>query len=272
MSGEKELWEKTQERMKEVAGNAVREETEEMMREQWRQQPARRVREEEEDQGDQQQEKPPRKKRRGAYEGDKSWGTAQLGEEKIKRSNWLKNDKTDENKEQTGLPLKQTKIRAWTMTELMSRKLVRETLDMFWKVVEEKVNLKQGEVGQEAEAGKVQEEVQEGVKEGVGDKMAELPEQKGTKAEKKKPTINHDIRDMIKNHKHRAAARREEIRSRREEELILTVALVAAEEQENKREAIEQRQRIANEQKESLVDDIRDKDKELAKERTEQRN
>ena len=67
---EKEIWEKTQEKMKEVAGDALRDETEEMMREQWRQQPARRMREE--DQCEEQQEKPPRKKRRGAYEGEKT--------------------------------------------------------------------------------------------------------------------------------------------------------------------------------------------------------
>ena len=64
---EKEIWEKTQEKMKEVAGDELRDETEEIMREQWRQQPARRMREEEH--CEEQQKKPPRKKRRGAYEG-----------------------------------------------------------------------------------------------------------------------------------------------------------------------------------------------------------
>ena len=116
--------------MKELAGVASSEETEVMMKEQWRQQSARRMREE--DQGDEQQEKPPRKKRRGAYEGEKTWGIVELGEDETERTKWLTSTKSDDTMEKTGL-LKQTKLKAWTMIELISRHLILETFEMSWQ-------------------------------------------------------------------------------------------------------------------------------------------
>ena len=121
------------------------------MWEHWRQQPARRMREEEHCK--EQQEKPPRKKRRGAYEGEKNWGILEFGEDEIDRKSWLTSTKSYENEEQTGLQLKQTKIRAWTMTELMSRELALETVEKSWQVIVGRVELQQGEVVQGAQAG-----------------------------------------------------------------------------------------------------------------------
>ena len=193
-----------------------------MIREQWRQQPARRMREEEH--CEEQQEKPPRKKRRGAYEGEKNWGIWELGEDKIDRKSWLTSTKANENKEQTGLQLKQTKIRAWTMTELMSRGIILETLEESWKAIEERVELQQEEEVQGAMAGKEHE--------GVGGKVTEINDQKETQAVRKKLFLNDDIRKMLKNQKKKAAARLEKNRSRREEELNLIAALVTTEDQE----------------------------------------
>ena len=232
----------------------------------------------EEDQGDEQQERPPRKRRRGAYDGEKLWGTLELEDKNNEKISWLKNDDDNENEEQSVLQFKQTKqtkIRVWTLPELISRELVLETFDLSWQALEDKVELQhEGEV-QGAEEGGDQ----------VGEEnMIEVMEQEASKSDNNnKSKLNHDIRIMIKNQKYRAAARREDIRRGREEELILTLALVATEEQEKKREAREQRQRRAKEQKECLLNDIktkteeakirlleklaREKDKEIAKER-----
>ena len=137
---------------------------------------------------------------------------------------------------------KQTKIKVWTLPELMSRELVLETFNQSWQVLQDKVELlHEGEV--------------QGVEEGedqVGEEehMVEVIEQEASKAANiDKSSLNYDIRVMIENQKNRAAARREDTRRRREEELILTLALVTTEEQEKKREAREQRQRRAKEQR-----------------------
>ena len=126
----------------------------------------------------------------------------ELGEDEIERASWLKSTKTDENKEQFGLQLKQTKIRSWTMTELMSRELALEIFDKSWQVIVGRVELQQGEVVQGAEAGEGQEEGR--------DKVTEIIEQNETPEERKKPSLNHDIREMIRNHKDKAAAKKEE--------------------------------------------------------------
>ena len=88
------------------------------------------------------------------------------------------------------------------MTELMSTKYFLETVEKFWQVIEQRVELQQGEEVQGVEAGKQRE--------GGGDKVTEIIEQKDTPEEKEKAQPQPRYQGNDHEPQDKAAAKKEE--------------------------------------------------------------